>query len=209
MTKAFKYYIPGAKYWPGIFHVNTNQKVLFLTFDDGPTPQITEWILALLRKYEAKATFFMVGKNVEKYPLLYQAIINEGHAVGNHTYSHVNGLKMFTSRYVAEVEKASQFIDSSLFRPPYGKLKPSQILRLRKKYKLIFWDFITRDFEAKLNVEESFSIIKDKTKRGSILVFHDSKKSEKQMKELLPKVLEYFTKQGYIFRKIEMSLFNR
>ncbi len=183
--------------------VKTNDKKLYFTFDDGPHPEITDWVLHQLEKYNAKATFFCVGDNVKKYPVTYQKIITLGHAIGNHTFNHINGWKNDNKTYFNNVSKCAEYMDTKLFRPPYGKLKLYQKWQLKKQYKIIMWNKLSRDFEPNLNIEESLQAMKKNTKNGSIFVFHDSEKAEKNLKILLPQLLKYFSTQGYLFDSIK------
>lgn len=169
---------------------NDNSEV-FLTFDDGPTPEVTEKVLDLLLKYKAKATFFCLGKNVMLYPKLYERILKEGHRVGNHSNYHLNGWKSNNSLYVKDVLAAGQIISSDLFRPPYGKINSRQIKRLRKRYKIIMWTILSRDYDKKISQEKCLEIATTNLKSGSIIVFHDSVKAKDSMLFALNGVLEY------------------
>lgn len=175
------------------------QKTIYLTFDDGPIPDITFWVLDLLDKYEIKATFFCVGDNVRKYPEVYQEILNRGHRVGNHTFNHLQGIRTYTKRYLNNASQASEYIESELFRPPHGHMRIHQVLSLRKKYRIIMWDVVTRDYSKKQSPEEVFDNVRKYTRDGSILVFHDSLKAEKNMKYALPLSIEWLKEQGYTF----------
>ena len=178
--------------------VDTHDKVLYFTFDDGPHPEITPWVLQELKKYEAKATFFCVGENVSKYPDTFQQIIQSGHACGNHTYNHLKGWSNSNNHYFENIEKADMLIQSKLFRPPYGRIKPSQAAYLKSKYKLVMWSHLTCDYEKNLNIKQSLSEMK-KAGPGSIFVFHDSVKSFHNLKILLPELLAYYSALGYKF----------
>jgi len=169
-----------------------SQKV-YLTFDDGPTPEVTPWVLDTLDKYQIKATFFVLGKNVAEHPELYSEIIKRGHAVGNHTFSHLKGFKVDTNTYLKDIELASKLIDTNLFRPPYGRIKRSQLKALSPKMKIILWAVISCDYEQKITPERVFEIVSKRIKPGSIIVFHDSKKAEKNMKPALEMLLTEFT----------------
>ncbi len=182
--------------------VDTEDKQLFLTFDDGPHPEITPWVLAQLKEFGAKATFFCVGDNVRKYPEVYQQILKENHAVGNHTFHHLNGWKTETSDYLKDVSLAENYIQSNLFRPPYGRIKRSQAKQLVAKYRIIMWDRLSMDYLAQLNTEESLAQMK-KVKKGSIVVFHDSEKAFQNLKVLLPQLLSYYQQQGFSFQTLE------
>ena len=177
-------------------------KNIYLTFDDGPIPEVTPWVLDILDKYGIKATFFCVGENVWRYPDIYQEILRRGHRTGNHTYNHLRGFFTFSKRYLENVEKAASFIKSDLFRPPHGELRSYQYFRLRKKYRIIQWDVITRDYNPDLTGEQVLSIVKKYARNGSIIVFHDSLKSERNMRYAMPKAIEYLLANGYSFEKL-------
>jgi len=182
---------------------NTNEKIVYLTFDDGPIPEITPWVLDVLDKYNIKATFFCVGDNVRKHPDIYQMVQDRGHVVGNHTFHHLQGLKVKKKTYVKDVEDAAKFIRSKLFRPPHGHMRLPQFYALRKKYKIIMWDVVTRDYSRLMSADEVFETVKKYTRNGSIIVFHDSLKSGNRMKESLPRSLDWLIEQGYSFRLID------
>lgn len=185
-----------------IWSIKTPGKEIFLTFDDGPIPIITPWVVDELKKYNAKATFFCVGDNVKKHPEVYQLLLDNGHRVGNHTMNHLNGWKNFNKTYFENIAAAEKYITSDLFRPPYGKIKPTQIFRLKKKYKLIMWDVLTGDYDESKTGEECLNKIKKNVKSGSIIVFHDSIKAEKRLRYALPKCLEFLKTEGYTFSAI-------
>ena len=185
-----------------IWSIKTPGKEIFLTFDDGPIPIITPWVVDELKKYNAKATFFCVGDNVKKHPEVYQLLLDNGHRVGNHTMNHLNGWKNFNKTYFENIAAAEKYITSDLFRPPYGKIKPTQIFRLKKKYKLIMWDVLTGDYDECKTGEECLNKIKKNVKSGSIIVFHDSIKAEKRLRYALPKCLEFLKTEGYTFSAI-------
>ena len=182
---------------------NTDKKVVYLTFDDGPVPELTTWVLDLLDKYNIKATFFCVGDNVQKNPELYREIQERGHKVGNHTFHHIKGLETDTLSYLKDVQEASQLIKSTLFRPPYGHMRYPQFRALKKQYKVIMWDVVTRDYSHLMTAEQVFEVVKKYTRNGSIVVFHDSVKAGNRMKESLPKSIEWLLEQGYRFQLIE------
>lgn len=194
----YRLFFPGA-----VWRKNKSEKCVYLTFDDGPIPEITPWVLDLLDKYNIKATFFCVGDNVRKYPEIFQMLLSRGHRVGNHTFHHKQGLKSLTKKYVENADLARKYINSTLFRPPHGHLWTSQFLCLRKKYKVIMWDVITRDYSRKMTAKGVFNVVKKYTRNGSIIVFHDSLKAESRMKEALPKALDWLIEQGYSFKRIE------
>ncbi len=177
---------------------------IYLTFDDGPTPGITEWILATLAKHNAKATFFVLGRNVELYPELYRKIIEAGHAVGNHTYSHQKGWRMSLERYVEDVDLADGLIHSTLFRPPYGQITPSQARHLARRFKLVLWDVLSRDYAKSLSPQGCLNSVVRNIRAGSVVVFHDSEKSFRNMSYALPRTLEHIDKMGWRCDKIMM-----
>lgn len=179
------------------------QATLYLTFDDGPHPTITPWVLEILKQYNARATFFCVGDNVRKYPEIYAQILREGHHTGNHTFNHLNGWKSEKSNYLANIEACSELVESNLFRPPYGKISPAQVLHLkRQNYKVIMWSILSRDFEVGLDQEESLATLKALSKDGSIVLFHDSEKAQKNLEVLLPAVLSHFSSLNFQFAAI-------
>lgn len=170
-----------------------------MTFDDGPIPEITPWVLDILKQYGVKAHFFCVGDNVRKYPEIYQRILNEGHRVGNHTYNHVNGWTVRGNLYLKNVSKAKQYIRSNLFRPPYGKLLRPQIKWLQKEgYTIVMWDVLTKDYDAKTSPQECLNRSL-KAKEGSIVLFHDSLKSEANLRYALPQFIAAKLEEGYCF----------
>jgi peptidoglycan/xylan/chitin deacetylase (PgdA/CDA1 family) len=198
----------------------TNEKIIYLTFDDGPTPEITEWTLNQLKKYKAKATFFCIGKNVAKHPEIFQKIIEEQHSVGNHTQNHLNGWKTTTQDYFINFKEADQTISNNfkryskletntiqavkLFRPPYGKISLKESKQIRNKgYKIIMWDVLSADFDTSISSNKCLKNVIKNTKNGSIVVFHDSLKASEKLKFVLPKILEYYSEKGYSFKKIE------
>ena len=196
-----------------IWDIPTNDKVLYLTFDDGPTPEITNWTLKTLKEYDAKATFFCIGKNIEKHPDIFQLILNEGHSIGNHTKNHIKGWKTKTRAYIENILEAqniinnqiqnSEFKPQHLFRPPYGQITPKQGKKLLESgYKIIMWDILSFDWEKDISEETCFNNVVSKAVSGSIVVFHDSIKASKNMQYALPKVLEYYSKKGYTFKSL-------
>ena len=160
-------------------------------------------MLDVLDRYEIKATFFCVGDNVRKHPEVYQEVLRRGHRVGNHTFNHLRGFEIGCSRYVENVHKASEWIESDLFRPPHGQLRYAQLDALLPEYRIVQWDVISRDYNGKLKPEKVLNIVKRYARNGSIVVFHDSIKAEKNMKFALPKALDYWIKQGFTFRTLE------
>lgn len=197
-----------------IWNIDTTSKIIYLTFDDGPTPEITEWTLNALEKYNAKATFFCIGANVEKHPDIFKKILKKGHRIGNHTQHHTKGWKSSKDGYLKDVEQAqktlkqhignSKFSIQNLFRPPYGKITPAQGKSLIELgYNIVMWDVLSFDWDKNTNKETCTTNVISKAKKGSIIVFHDSKKAAKNMQYALPKILEHFSQKGYQFKSIE------
>ena len=185
------------------WRMDKDERAVYLTFDDGPMPQATPFILDTLREFNAHATFFMVGDNVRKYPYLFQQIIDEGHQLGNHTFNHLGGLKHLTKTYVENTKKANELIGAHLFRPPHGWMRPPQYYFLRKKYQIVMWDLVTRDYSKWLTADDVFNNVKRYTRNGSIITFHDSLKSIDKLKTALPASLEWLREQGYSFKTFE------
>lgn len=187
-----------------VWKMPVKEKELFLTFDDGPHETATPFVLDQLKEYDAKATFFCIGKNVKAYPGIYKRILDEGHAVGNHTYNHLNGWKTKNKHYINDIAEAAKYIDSRLFRPPYGKVSPfiAKILNSRFNYNIIMWHVLSGDFDEKLSPQKCAENVLVYSKPGSVIVFHDSTKAWVRMSYALPKTLKYFKEQGYTFRAI-------
>jgi peptidoglycan/xylan/chitin deacetylase (PgdA/CDA1 family) len=165
---------------------------LFLTFDDGPHPEITPDVLKILDKYNAKATFFCLGEQVKLYPEVYRSILTNGHAVGIHGYLHVNGLKCSLQEYLENIDQSTPFIHSTLFRPPYGKMKRRQYKSIVQRFKIILWDVMSYDFDSSFSSDQLVKMVCNKSKNGSIIVFHDSLKTKNKVIEVLPIILEHF-----------------
>jgi len=181
--------------------------VLYLTFDDGPSAEATEWILAELEKYNAKATFFCLGNQVKLFPNLYAKLIEHGNAIGNHSMSHPRGWRTKTSAFVKDVLAAEKLIDSKLFRAPYGSLKLSQHRALKKKgFTTVFWSYVTYDFAIDIDIPMIIAKMKKKVKSGDIIVFHDSAKALPQLKQILPEALAYYSEGGYSFEVLSVDL---
>lgn len=180
--------------------MNPEEKSVYLTFDDGPIPEMTPWILDLLDKYAIKATFFLVGDNVRKHPREFAMIKERGHRVGNHTYNHIRGFEYLTKNYLANTDKADELIQSDLFRPPHGHMRWLQYELLRRKYRIIMWDLVTRDYSKRLTGPEVFEKVKRYVRNGSIITFHDSVKSAANTKYALPRSIEWLLEQGYAFK---------
>ena len=181
------------------------QKNIFLSFDDGPHGAATSFVLDELKKYNARATFFCIGKNVQAEPSLYKRILMEGHRVGNHTQNHMNGWKTDNKTYLENIEKARELIDSNLFRPPYGRATAFQIRNLIDKlhYKVVMWDVLAGDFDPKVNGKQAAERVIRRSKPGSIIVFHDSAKALQVLQVALPIVLAYFSGEGFYFDTIK------
>ena len=186
-----------------LWRMNSAEKAVYLTFDDGPIPVITPWVVDLLGEYNIKATFFMVGDNVRKHPQEYTQVVEAGHRVGNHTFNHLKGLFTDTREYLENVEKADALIHSNLFRPPHGMLRRSQYKELCKRYKFIMWDLVTRDYSRRLNGEEVLGNVKRLVRPGSIITFHDSLRSEANLKYALPRSIDWLLEEGYSFKVFE------
>ncbi|MDR2859750.1 MAG: polysaccharide deacetylase family protein [Mediterranea sp.] len=188
-----------ALYPRAVWRMDATKKVVYLTFDDGPIPEVTPWVLELLDKYEVKATFFMVGDNAYKYPEICRKVIDNGHRIGNHTYNHIRGSEYLSENYLANVEKANELLKTDLFRPPHGDMRRKQYFVLASHYRIIMWDLVTRDYNNKLDGEEVFRKVKKYVRNGSIITFHDSLKAEKNMKYALPHSIEWLQQQGFSF----------
>lgn len=185
--------------WKG----DSKNKVVYLTFDDGPTPDVTSQVLSILSAYKAKATFFCLGNRVEKFPELYQSLLDNGHQLGNHTFSHFLGVNTNNKEYFQDIEKAGEFIDSKLFRPPYGKMKLSQYWYLKSKFKIVLWDVIPGDYKKDMTAEKLINNVVNNVSPGSIVVLHDSEKCAKVLLEALPVILKELSGYGYEFQSIK------
>ena len=187
-------------YPKAIWRMDKKDHSVYLTFDDGPIPESTPFILETLRKYNIKATFFMVGENVLRHHDLYNQIVAEGHQVGNHTFNHIRGFEFLSKNYLANTDKANEYLHTDLFRPPHGHMRWLQYMVLKKKYRIVMWDLVTRDYSKHLNGPQVFEIVKRYVRNGSIITFHDSIKSEPRMKYALPRSIEWLLEQGYTFK---------
>jgi peptidoglycan/xylan/chitin deacetylase (PgdA/CDA1 family) len=210
-----------------VWNINTDKKELYLTFDDGPTPGITHWVLQTLKQYNAKATFFCIGNNIEKYPEIFKNILDEGHVVGNHTYNHLKGWKHQTKDYIEDTEKTQNLITPTiqklnskpfhsnignlqfenwnlkLFRPPYGKFKTKQSKELQDLgYKIVLWDVLSYDWDKSVAEETCLKNVTSTAKEGSIIVFHDSVKASTNLNYVLPKILKHYAEKGFQFKAI-------
>ncbi|UPT69355.1 MAG: polysaccharide deacetylase family protein [Flavobacterium sp. JAD_PAG50586_2] len=207
-----------------VWRIPNKDNKVYLTFDDGPTPEVTEWTLEQLKKYDAKATFFCIGDNISKYPDIFRKVIAEGHSVGNHTFHHLKGWETDTNNYVENVAKCNEEIakgrrqkaeendnlksafcvlHSNLFRPPYGKINPLQSRKLRAKgYTIIMWDIVSYDFDSGTSAEACLGNVLNNVESGSIIVFHDSVKAEGNLKYALPKTLKFLKEKGFVCERI-------
>lgn len=190
-------------YPKALWRMNPDEKAVYLTFDDGPIPAITPWVVDLLGKYGIKATFFMVGDNIRKHPQEYRYVIENGHKVGNHTFNHLKGMFANTDSYIKNVEKADNLIHSNLFRPPHGFLNHRLYNILSKRYRFVMWDLVTRDYSYRMTGEDVLENVKRYTRNGSIITFHDSLRAEKNLKYALPLAIEWLLEQGYSFKTFE------
>jgi len=190
-------------YPKAIWNFESSDKTIYLTFDDGPIPGLTEWVLEMLKKYNAKASFFCVGANILKHPVIFEKVKDSGHLVANHTMHHIKGFKYSVTDYIKEVEACKALVGNDLFRPPYGQLKRSQYRALTEKnYKIVFWDVISYDYE-KISPETCANNVLNNSKSGSVVLFHDSLKAEKNLKYALPLFLKHFSDLNYKFETLK------
>lgn len=187
-----------------VWRIPMKHKAVFLTFDDGPIPEVTPWVLDLLDHYGIKATFFCVGDNVRKHPETFRMVVERGHSVGNHTMHHLQGAKVTTARYVADIMEAHALIDSPLFRPPHGLIRWKQAASIKDNMRIIMYDLVTRDYSKKLTGEQVLDNVRRYVRNGSIVVFHDSLKSESNLRYALPRAIEWLKENGYQFLPIPM-----
>ncbi|NDP27484.1 MAG: polysaccharide deacetylase family protein [Flavobacterium sp.] len=200
VKKLFRYYV---------WDVPNTENKIYLTFDDGPTPEITEWVLKELQKYNAKATFFCIGNNIEKHPQIFGKVTAKGHSIGNHTFNHLNGWKSSNDEYLENSKRCEAemvHLKSEichLFRPPYGKIKASQAKRLHQHgYKIIMWDVLSADFDHTISKEKCLENVIQNVKSGSIIVFHDSVKAFPHLEYTLPRALKYWNEKKFVFEKL-------
>lgn len=195
-----------------IWKIKTDEKKIYLSFDDGPHPSITAFVLDQLKTYNAKATFFCIGENVTKYPEMYKRIIDEGHSVGNHTFNHLNGWKTDDEAYLNNIFEAKKYIDSDWFRPPYGRITRFQLSQLklpRYKLKAIMWTVLSGDFDSKISNQTCINNVILNAGKGDIVVFHDSEKAYERLSHALPEVLKYFSQKGFSFEKIDHAVIEK
>lgn len=191
-----------ALYPKAIFRMDPNEKAVYLTFDDGPIPEVTPWVLDLLDRYGIKATFFMVGDNIRKHPDVFRMVAERGHRIGNHTFNHIRGFEYLSKRYLANTDKANEVMQTDLFRPPHGHMTCSQYARLKRHYKIIMWDLVTRDYSKKLRPPQVLANVMRYARNGSIITFHDSLKSwnNGNLPYALPRAIEFLKEEGYEFK---------
>ncbi|MFV8226354.1 polysaccharide deacetylase family protein [Christiangramia aquimixticola] len=212
--------------YPGRISRLDNSGAIYLTFDDGPVPEVTPWVLEELKKWNAKASFFCIGENVKKHPAVFKKIIKEGHCIGNHTFNHLNGWKTSVTDYIENTQKAEDIMNQisqvqnsdpelstppipnyKLFRPPYGKIKNSQAKQLVSSgFKIVMWDVISGDYDQDFSAEECYKNVIDNTVGGSTIVLHDSVKASENLKVILPKILKYYSEKGFEFRNLTDAL---
>ncbi|MFA5971840.1 MAG: polysaccharide deacetylase family protein [Lentimicrobiaceae bacterium] len=186
-----------------IWRAQTRKQEVFLTFDDGPVPEVTPLVLRILKKYNIRATFFCVGENVQKYPEIFDLLLKDGHAIGNHTYHHIKAWKTDNNMYLSEVEQCSRLVKSRLFRPPHGQINRKIARQLRKDYRIIMWSALTGDYNKKLSGDQCLANAIGNTAPGSIIVFHDSLKARERMEYALPLYIEYCLEKGYSFGRLK------
>ena len=187
-------------YPKAIWRMDPHVKAVYLTFDDGPIPEMTPWVLDVLDHYGIKATFFLVGDNVRKHPREFEMIKERGHRLGNHTFNHIRGFEWLTKSYLANTDKANALIGTDLFRPPHGHMRWLQYATLRRRYRIVMWDLVTRDYSKRLNGRQVLEKVKRYARNGSIITFHDSIKSKENTMYALPRAIEWLLEQGYEFR---------
>ena len=182
-----------------VWKKNTDQKKIWITFDDGPNEKVTPYLINVLEKFDIKATFFIIGNQAKKYPELVKLIINNGHKIGNHSFSHLNGFSTNNNKYFEDIEQAKKYIDSDIFRPPYGKITPFQIKNLKKDFKIIMWDIMSWDFKENISSNKIYKNVIDNVENGSIILFHNNLKSYNNLKNSLEIILEKLKDKGYQF----------
>lgn len=211
-TKSLKYPVKtpfwASWVWPAAcWRIQTQQLELYLTFDDGPHPEITPWVLDQLNQVQAKATFFCIGKNIQRYPEVFRRIIHDGHAVGNHTWNHTHAFHSSADQYLREVEQTDLLTSSGLFRPPYGKMTPGLYRTLRKTHRIVMWDVLSGDFDQQITGEVCAQRVMHHARPGSVIVFHDSQKGWPRLQVALPRVISHFQQQGYRFLSLNAGCF--
>ncbi len=192
-----------------VWKMPANEKVIYLTFDDGPIPEVTPWVMETLNQFNAKGTFFCVGENVKQFPELLLRLREEGHSIGNHTFNHLNGWQTENITYLRNVRKGAHAVRSELFRPPYGRVKPSQAKFLNRHYRVVMWDVLSGDFDPNISQEQCLDNVLKNATEGSIIVFHDSLKANDKLHYVLPRVLEYFSEKGFVFNALHEQIFSQ
>lgn len=192
-------------YPSAVWRMDPHEKSVYLTFDDGPIPEATPWILDTLDRYGIKATFFMVGENVKKHPNEFAMVKERGHCIGNHTYNHINGMHYQSEFYLQNVDKANELLQTDLLRPPHGWMRWLVYYEMQKRFRIIMWDVVTRDYSQRLTAQDVFNNVKRYTRNGSIITFHDSLKSIEKLKIALPLSLEWLIEQGYTFKTFDID----
>ncbi len=187
-------------YPSALWRMDKDVRAVYLTFDDGPIPEVTPWVLDTLDKYGIKATFFMVGDNVRKHPDVYREVVKRGHRIGNHTFNHVRGFEYDAEHYLENAQKANEYLHTDLFRPPHGHMTLAQYKLLKKHYRIVMWDVVTRDYSKLMNGKRVLWNVKHYTRPGSIITFHDALKSEVNLRYALPRAIEWLISEGYEFR---------
>ncbi len=192
------------KFYPGtLWRGEDKEKVVYLSFDDGPVRDVTEWVCEELKKRDIRATFFCVGENVERNPDIYRRLVKEGHKTGNHTYNHLPAWKCSGKEFFENIGKASKVISSDVFRPPHGQLYPWQVKKLKDRFRrIVMWDVLSKDYDSRLSAEEVRVNVMDNVRPGSVIVFHDSIKSWPRLKQALPAALDFLLKEGYSFKTL-------
>ena len=191
-------------FYPGTFwRGEDKEKVVYLTFDDGPVKGVTEWVCEELKNRDIRTTFFCVGENVKRNPDIYRQLIKEGHKTGNHTHNHLPAWKCSGEEYFENIVKASKVIDTDIFRPPHGQLYPWQVKRLKERFRrIVMWDVLSKDYDNRLSAEEVRANVMDNVRPGSVIVFHDSFKAWPRLKQALPATLDLLLKKGYVFKTL-------
>ena len=192
-------------YTNGVWRMNALEKKIYLTFDDGPIPEVTPWVLDVLKTHAVPATFFCVGENIKNHTAIFQRILNEHHAVGNHTYNHVDGWDTPLVDYMKNIEECAKHMDTKLFRPPYGRIRKKQKEAVSQHYSIIMWDVLSGDFDRTITKERCLRNVLDNTQPGSIIVFHDSVKAADRMQYALPRVLEYYSEKKFTFSALTIN----
>lgn len=190
-------------FYPGLtWNKSREEKTIYLTFDDGPIPEVTPFVLRTLAEFQAKATFFCIGDNVQKHPKIFEAVKVAGHSIGNHTFNHLRGWDTADKVYLENTQKCNELVKAKFFRPPYGRAKKSQLKILKKQYEVIMWDVLSGDFDTELSPQQCYQNVVGKSSNGSIVVFHDSLKAWPRLEYMLPKALQSWQDKGYAFKSL-------